>query len=121
MHMIRLQSVSELNDTPFEQVSKRISGDQQAYLIKEHQQAIGFFALHPLDDQVTKLTTFVITTLDQSENLVEMFYKIIEIAEDNHMHYLVVETDHQDIIELLTWIGFKHWKDECNTWGYSCG
>ncbi|WP_440897919.1 hypothetical protein ACS127_08125 [Amphibacillus sp. Q70] len=121
MFLTQLKTEEELADLPFSHLIKADQTESTTYLIKDSQQTIGFIHLNIVEQQIFKLEKFVIYKPNQSEQIIEIFYHILEMVKKKGAHHLLIETEQEALIELLNWLGFKRWPETLNTFGYTYG
>ena len=119
MRLTQLQAEESVNELPFQDLINQNLTDSVTYLIKHQERIIGFVEVEQLEEGTYKLTKFVVTKLDHSEQLIEIFYHILEKVDRSDVDHLLVETKEEPLIELLNLLGFKRWTTEKDTLGYS--
>lgn len=116
-----LKQPEEVKDLPFSHLIKDQTKDGMTYLINNKQETIGFITVEELEPKVFKLDKFVISKPKESEELIEIFYHILELVEQSGAEHLVIESKQSALIELLNWLGFKRWPELDATYGYTYG
>ena len=119
MLLTPLPSDESMKELPFQHLISKNQQQQMTYLIKDRKRVLGFVELEWEDETICKLTKFVVTKLDHTERLIEIFYHILEKFERTEAEHLIVETEEEPLTELLIWLGFKQWSDEKNILGYT--
>lgn len=114
----QLKLEEDLSNLPFNHLIKTDQTDSSTYLIKDNQEIIGFINLKNVGQNLMKLDKFVICKPDHSEQIIEVFYHILELVEKEDVDHLLIETDQESLVELLNWLGFKRWSEAHHTYGY---
>ena len=119
MQLTQFQSEENLTDLPFQHLIMLNPNEHVTYLIKDKQRIIGFVELEKREKDTYKLAKFVVTKLNHSEQLIAIFYHILEKVDQSDADHLLVETKEEPLIELLNLLGFKRWPNEKDILGYT--
>lgn len=114
-----IQHNDDLTNLPFYHLLEMDHSEKITYLIKDSEHVLGFIHLEELDEHTYKLAKIVINKPDHHEQLIEIFYHLLEAVDKKQAQHLLIETEKTALIELLSWLGFKHWPEEKNTLGYT--
>lgn len=119
MLLTPIKKDDSLRELPFYHLLVTDDVDVMTYLIRKREEIIGFVRLDEVDLDTYKLVKFVMNRPENSEELIEIFYHLLEAVDQIKAQHLLVETNKRPLIELLGWLGFKAWPQEKNCYGYS--